>query len=81
MSDPQRPGGLPPGEVTALLEAARGGDEAARRRLFDVVYAELKLLARRHLRRVGGTATLSNYELSNKVKVKEPIALRSCRTK
>ncbi len=63
MSDAQRPGGPPPGEVTALLDAARGGDEAARRRLFDLVYEELKLLAHRHQRRAGAAETLQTTAL------------------
>jgi RNA polymerase sigma factor (TIGR02999 family) len=63
LSDLQRPDGLAPGEVTALLDAARGGDEAARRRLFDLVYEELKLLARRHLRRAGPSGTLQTTAL------------------
>ncbi len=42
--------GSAPEEVTALLEAARGGDAAAQERLFGAVYSELKRIARRHLR-------------------------------
>lgn len=38
------------GDVTALIEAANQGDEAARERLFGLVYGELKLLARKQLR-------------------------------
>ncbi len=39
------------GDVTALLLAWSDGDEAARSRLVDAVYDELRRLARRHLRR------------------------------
>jgi RNA polymerase sigma factor (TIGR02999 family) len=38
------------GDVTRLVEAAGRGDQAAYRQLFERVYAELKLLARRQLR-------------------------------
>lgn len=37
-------------DITALVEAVGNGDEGARNRLFERVYAELKLLARRQLR-------------------------------
>ena len=39
-----------PGEVTRLLHAWRGGGEAARERLIEHVYAELKKIAGAHLR-------------------------------
>jgi RNA polymerase sigma factor (TIGR02999 family) len=39
------------GEVTRLLAAFRGGDEAALDRLFPLVYEELRLAARRQLAR------------------------------
>jgi RNA polymerase sigma-70 factor (ECF subfamily) len=38
------------GEVTQLLQAARGGDENAARRLIPVVYQELRRLAGRYMR-------------------------------
>src|SRR5687767_5764525 len=37
------------GDITALLDQARHGDQAARERFFSRVYAELDRLARRHL--------------------------------
>jgi RNA polymerase sigma factor (TIGR02999 family) len=37
------------GEITVLLDQARSGDAASRERFFGRVYAELDLLARRHL--------------------------------
>jgi RNA polymerase sigma factor (TIGR02999 family) len=40
----------PAGDVTRLLEACRGGDAIARDRLFALVYAELKRIARRQSR-------------------------------
>jgi RNA polymerase sigma factor (TIGR02999 family) len=39
------------GEITRLLDQARGGDSAARDRLFSSIYAELDRLARSRLRR------------------------------
>lgn len=43
-----------PGEITALLEAWRGGTRAARDQLFTRLYPELKNLARLHVRQDGG---------------------------
>ena len=40
----------PPGEVTALLQAWRGGDAAALERLIPLVYEELRRLAAQRLR-------------------------------
>jgi RNA polymerase sigma factor (TIGR02999 family) len=37
------------GEITQLLDQARGGDAAARERFFSRIYAELDGLARRHI--------------------------------
>ncbi len=47
--------GLPAGEVTRLLAALRGGDGAAAARLVDVLYEDLRRLARRQLGRPRGT--------------------------
>ena len=38
------------GAVTRLLAAARGGDSAAPGKLFEIVYADLRALAGRHVR-------------------------------
>lgn len=47
---------MPAGEVTVLLERVRGGDDSAKDRLFGLVYAELRSIARRELaRRTSGT--------------------------
>ena len=43
-------GSVPPGEVTALLEAWGNGDRAALDRLIPIVYSELRRLAHRELR-------------------------------
>lgn len=40
-----------PGELTRLLQAWRGGDEAARDRLLPIVYEDLRRRAAAHLRR------------------------------
>jgi hypothetical protein len=45
-------------EVTELLRAANGGDALASHRLFSLLYAELKQLARAKLRRSGGPTRL-----------------------
>ncbi len=50
MSPREVESGPPPGEVTRLLHAWRGGGEAARERLIEHVYAELKKIAGAHLR-------------------------------
>lgn len=62
VSDPERPSDgfhSGPEAVTALLVAARAGDEAAAARLFEAVYAELKRIARGLLRGSRGNATLT----------------------
>ena len=43
-------GTLAPGEVTALLQAWRRGEQSALDRLVPVLYAELRRLAHRHMR-------------------------------
>jgi len=43
-----------PGEVTRLLAAARAGDATASGRLFELVYADLRQLAARHVRGARG---------------------------
>lgn len=43
-----------PGEVTRLLAAARDGDATASGRLFELVYADLRQLAARHVRGARG---------------------------
>jgi RNA polymerase sigma factor (TIGR02999 family) len=41
----------PPGEVTRLLNAARGGDHEAIDRIVPLIYDDLRMLAQRQLRR------------------------------
>lgn len=43
---------------TTLLHAAQAGDSAAEARLYALVYAELKRIARSQIRRVGGALTV-----------------------
>jgi RNA polymerase sigma factor (TIGR02999 family) len=67
----------PPGDgapqfaaITELLRAVEGGDKAARDRLFAVVYAELRGLARGQLRRIPARDTLSTTALVNETYLK-----------
>ena len=55
----------PPGEVTGLLLAWRGGDRLAHERLITVVQAELHRLASRAMRREGTGHTLQATALVN----------------
>ncbi len=50
-------------EVTELLRAANGGDASASHRLFTLLYAELKSLARSSLRKSGGAIELETTAL------------------
>ena len=54
-----------PSCVTLLLQAARAGDDEACERLFPAVYAELALIARRHLRHERPDHTLEPAGLAN----------------
>ncbi len=51
--------------VTLLLQAARDGDDEARERLFPAVYAELNVIARRHMRHERANHTLEPAGLAN----------------
>ena len=51
------------GEPTDLLQAASRGDEDAARRLFTLMYGELKRLAHAHLRKSGRSAALDTTAL------------------
>jgi RNA polymerase sigma factor (TIGR02999 family) len=52
-----------PAEITALLLAVGGGDRAAFDRLFEAVYAELRTIAHRQLRRFSASETLDTTSL------------------
>lgn len=53
------------GEVTRLLEAARGGSDSARDRLLEIVYDELMIVARSHMRGERSDHTLGATGLVN----------------
>ena len=55
--------GAPPPEITNLLQAWSGGDEAALGRLAERVYPELRLMARRYLKNQRKTNTLQTTAL------------------
>lgn len=56
-------------EVTRLLSAWRSGDEAARDQVVEAVYAQVRLLAARHLRGQSGAGAVSLQptELANEL--------------
>jgi RNA polymerase sigma factor (TIGR02999 family) len=58
-----RGAGCDAGGVTALLRAAEAGDQAARDRLFTLLYDELKRLARHQLRHAPARSTLNTTGL------------------
>ena len=58
------------GEVTQLLSAARRGEDGAMDRLLPLVYDELRLRARRQLRRLRPGQTLSTTALVNEAYLK-----------
>ncbi len=64
MTDPAR------GQVTELLEIARGGDVSALERLFPIVYAELRGMAGREMRRQSPAHTLAPTDLVNEACLK-----------
>ena len=55
----------PTPQVTRLLEAAREGDSSARDQLLETLYAELRLIARRHMRHERANHTLQPTGLAN----------------
>jgi RNA polymerase sigma factor (TIGR02999 family) len=57
-------------EVTDLLAAVRGGDRDAEDRLLNLVYPDLKRIARRQLRRAGRGDTLQTTGLVHEVYVR-----------
>jgi RNA polymerase sigma factor (TIGR02999 family) len=62
--------GTRPGDITRLLLSWRSGDEAAADQLFSLLYRELRALARRHLRRGRGDATLTTTVLVHEAYLK-----------
>lgn len=59
-----------PGEITRLLAAARQGEASAMDRLLALVYDELRLRARRELRRWGPERTLDTTALVHEAYLK-----------
>jgi RNA polymerase sigma factor (TIGR02999 family) len=59
-----------PGEITLLLISWRRGDREAFDRLFPIVYDQLRILARRQLRRVGGDRALNTTTLIHEAYLK-----------
>ena len=61
----------PPGgdarDVTRLLHAWSGGDQAAVERLTELVYAQVRAIAGKHLRQFGGRMTLQPTELAHEL--------------
>jgi RNA polymerase sigma factor (TIGR02999 family) len=60
----------PSGEVTRLLHAARDGDPTAMDRIVPLVYDDLRLIARRHLRRELGDRTMHPTSLVHEAYMK-----------
>ncbi len=63
--DSARTGGHEPGDVTALLASAAEGSTADRDRLFQIVYDELRIIARSHMRGERADHTLDATGLVN----------------
>ena len=61
---------LPPGEITTLLGAWSGGDEAALKRLIPVVHDELRRMARRYMRNENPGNSLQTNALVNEAYLK-----------
>jgi RNA polymerase sigma factor (TIGR02999 family) len=59
-----------PGEITRLLNEWRSGDRSAFDRLFPLIYNELRVLARRQLRRAGRDQTLNTTALLHEAYLK-----------
>lgn len=57
-------------DITGLLAAWEGGNVGALDRLFDIVYPELRRVARRHLARAPVTGSLESAALANEAYLK-----------
>jgi RNA polymerase sigma factor (TIGR02999 family) len=60
-------GAVTPRDVTVLLHAWSGGDAAAAERLTELVYAQVRAIAGKHLRQFGGRMTLQPTELAHEL--------------
>jgi RNA polymerase sigma factor (TIGR02999 family) len=56
-----------PQDVTQLLRAWGGGDAVAAENLTDIVYAQIRAMASKQLRRSGSSMTLQPTELANEM--------------
>ncbi|HEV8545055.1 MAG TPA: ECF-type sigma factor, partial [Candidatus Limnocylindrales bacterium] len=65
MADDAGKGPAPTAEVTRLLQAWGAGDDSARDRLIPLVYAQLRRLARRSMRRERSGHTLQTTAVVN----------------
>jgi RNA polymerase sigma factor (TIGR02999 family) len=54
-------------DVTVLLHAWSGGDNVAAERLTELVYAQVRAIAGKHLRQFGGRMTLQPTELAHEL--------------
>jgi RNA polymerase sigma factor (TIGR02999 family) len=68
--DRQTHGSTATDEITGLLAAARQGDDGATQRLMALVYSELRVLARRQLRRRRPGQTITTTALVNEAYLK-----------
>jgi RNA polymerase sigma factor (TIGR02999 family) len=68
--DRQTLGSTAPGEITGLLASARQGDSSATDRLLDLVYDELRAMARRQLRRRRPGQTITTTALVHEAYLK-----------
>jgi RNA polymerase sigma factor (TIGR02999 family) len=66
----QAMGAFDPAELTGLLKAWTGGDQAALDRLIPVVYDELRRMARRHMRNERAGNSLQTTALVNEVYIR-----------
>lgn len=57
-------------EITQLLNDVANGDESAQNRLFELVYEEMKRLARAHVRRSGAGLTINPTTLVHETWIK-----------
>ncbi len=64
-------------EVTSLLKAWSGGDQAALERLAEQVYDELRRIARRYMRNERAGNTLQTTALVNEVYLRRWLCRRS----
>jgi RNA polymerase sigma factor (TIGR02999 family) len=66
--DRQRgPAGDDARDITRLLQAWSGGDNVAAERLTELVYAQVRAIAGKHLRQFGGRMTLQPTELAHEL--------------